>query len=343
MLSYIKIQGNPFAVGLELGRFGAQAMHAFVEQSTSWGSLMQWRGSASVEAMKQLVQERHPHIWQELQGLAQGLNLPLDDVFVWNCRGDLWAMSPDGCTTVQLPGAASPAFAHNEDGDPLFATRCAIAEVDVTGGASFASFVYPGSLPGHTFAVTQAGLAMTVNNLRAAHVKPGLPRMVLARAILEMPDVHSALQYLRAAPRSGGFHFTLAQAGHGTLTSVEFNHAVFSAIELTSASVHANHMVHAGMANQPQTITGSSGYRQLRGDFLVAQSVASGRAPDAMDILFDQDNAQFPIYRDDPKDSDGENTLATAFIRVNADAIEWEVHTSRSAEPLFALRNGVRK
>ena len=43
----------------------------------------------------------------------------------------------------------------------------------------------PASLPGHTFAVTNGGLAVTVNNLRQREVVAGVPRMVLTRAILE--------------------------------------------------------------------------------------------------------------------------------------------------------------
>jgi predicted choloylglycine hydrolase len=343
MLSYLKIQGSPLDVGMQLGRFGAQAMHAFIEKSESWHHVMQWRGSASAQTMKRLTQENHPQIWQELQGLSQGLKLPLDDVFLWNCRGDLSPMSPDGCTTVQLPGTGYPTFAHNEDGDPLFAGHCAIAEVSVAGGMGFASFVYPGSLPGHTFAVTNAGLALTVNNLRAAHSQAGLPRMVLARAVLDMPDVPSALNYLQGASRSGGFHFTLAQAGSKVLTSVEFNHAVFSAIEIKKASLHANHMIHAGMVNQPQTITGSSGHRQLRGDSLIAQSAAVGATPDALTLLFDQSDIQFPIYRDDPHDSDNENTMASALLQVGSNVVEWQVHTAKSAEPVFKLMNGAQK
>ena len=343
MLSYLKIKGSPLDVGVQLGLFGAQAMHAFIEKSDSWNKVMQWRDSSSAQTMKRLTQEKHPKIWQELQGLAQGLNFPVDDVFLWNCRGDLWLMSPDGCTTVQLPSDGYPTFAHNEDGDPLFAGHCAIAEVNLASGIGFASFVYPGSLPGHTFAVTNAGLAMTANNLRSPHSQAGLPRMVLARAVLDMPNVPSALNYLQSAPRSGGFHFTLGQAGSQVLTSVEFNNAVFSAIELKKVSLHANHMIHSGMANQPQTITVSSGYRQLRGDSLIAQSVAAGVLPNALTLLFDQSNKKFPIYRDDPHDSDNENTMASALIQIGSDAVKWQVHTSKSAKPMFELINGVQK
>ena len=121
MLKYLEVEGSPYELGVALGRFGKQAVHELLLPSAAWVSLMAWRGSAQVAAMRQLTQERFPAIWQEIEGLAAGLELPLADVFIWNCRGDLWAMAPDGCTTVLLPGeGGAPArLAHNEDAPSL--------------------------------------------------------------------------------------------------------------------------------------------------------------------------------------------------------------------------------
>lgn len=340
MLSHIKIKGTPFEVGQALGRFGAQAIHNYRAQSRSWATVMAWRDHPNLKAMAELVRQQQPRYWQEIEGLAAGLELPFADTFAWNCRGDVWAMAPDGCTTVQLPYTPYPAFAHNEDGDPAFAGQCALAEISVDGGTAFTSFVYPGSLPGHTIAVTASGLAMTVNNLRTQHVGVGLPRMLIARAMLDMPNIEAAIDHIRTAPRSGGFHFTFGRAGHHTLVSVEFNAALCSVLELSQPAVHANHMVHPAMRHQPQLITGSSGYRQIRGEQLLADARASGQQPDPLSILFDQNGTAFPIFRDAPDDSDQENTLATAVIQIGADAVNWQVHQSRSAAPWLRLRNG---
>lgn len=341
MLSYLKVKGSPFEAGAALGRFGAQAVREVLLPGTAWATVMAWRGSPALTHMATLVQHRHPAVWLELQGLAAGLELPLDDVFAWNCRGDVWAMAPDGCTTVLLPGTGFPAFAHNEDGDPGLVGRCALAEVAIEGQPRFASLLYPGSLPGHTVAVTDNGLAITVNNLRTLHAPAGVPRMVLARALLERPSVAQALALLKTSPRAGGFHLTLAQAGLRELTSVEFNGALCSVLTVQQPALHANHMVHPAMAHQPQIVTGSSGHRQLHGDALLALALRSGDGTmDPLPILFDQGHAQFPIYRDDAADSDQENTLATAHLQVGAERITWQVHTRRSPAPDHRMSNG---
>src|SRR5690606_24717489 len=103
-----------------------------------------------------------------------------------------------------------------------FAGHCSLAKVAVEGGTAFTAFIYPGSLPGHTFACTAAGLVQTVNNVRPLAGGAGVPRMVLARAVLDTGGLDEAITLLRTSPRAGAFHLTLARAGDDRLLSVEF-------------------------------------------------------------------------------------------------------------------------
>ncbi len=106
--------------------------------------------------MRAEVQRHYPHIWQELEGLAQGLEATVDQVFAWNCRGDLVRSTSDGCTTVAGVNAAGERIiAHNEDGFPQLRDECLLATITPSRGLSFTSFAYPGSICGHTFAVNE--------------------------------------------------------------------------------------------------------------------------------------------------------------------------------------------
>src|SRR5215831_1838186 len=336
-LSYLTIAGSPHEAGQALGRFGADSVHRHLLGSRDWATVTQWRGSAQARAMASLVRERFPRVWAELEGLAAGLDLPFDDVFLWNARGDVWAMAPDGCTTVQLPGADVRRIVHNEDGDPGFGGHCAIAECAIDDSPRFAGFVYPGSLPGHTFAVSDSGLAMTVNNLRLLHVEPGVPRMVLTRALLDVADLPSALALLRDTPRAGGFHLTLAHRASSELASLEFGAGFCSVQTIGAPALHANHAIHPDARERPQLITGSSEHRQTRGNRLLTDPAA---AHEPLAILADRVDSTFPIHRDDPADSDNENTLATADITIRAERINWQVHEHPESAPRFLMTDG---
>lgn len=338
-LNYFEAGGMPYETGVQLGRFGAAIVHAYLVATPAWRSVTAFRADDRIVAMQRMVKEQTPACWLELEGLAHGLDLPFDDVFAWNCRGDVWAMAPDGCTTALLPGS-EPAIAHNEDGDPGLRGHCALARVRPREGGAFTAFVYPGSIPGHTFAVTETGLVQTVNNIRSRAAGIGLPRMVLGRAVLACASLDDAIRTIETTARTGAFHFALAQRGDRRLVSVEFTHARCSTMIVENPLCHANHLVHPAMAGEAQIVTGSSAARQRRSDAILRESGAE--PPDPLRILWDEADADLPILRRQPDDPDGENTLATASIRVGADAVSWEVHDSARGAPAYRLTDAAR-
>ena len=217
-----------------------------------------------------------------------------------------------------LPGE-TPLLAHNEDGLPFFRGDCFIAEAQPEGQPGFHAFCYPGSIPGHTFAFTDAGLVQTVNNIRLTGVEADIPRMVLGRAVLTAPTLDAALEILRDAP-SGGFHFSLMHKADRRILSVEFGGGETSVREVGAPAVHATHALHLPRGLAGQIVTDSSRDRQAWGDRLVAE----GRDPLA--ILRDTGCPGLPIRRDAADDPDEENTLGTAVLRLTDAGLEWSIH-----------------
>ncbi len=96
----IDISGSPFEIGLRLGELGREAWHQKLMLTSLWQTVMTLQASPETRLMRAEAQRHYPHIWQELEGLAQGLEATVDQVFAWNCRGDLVRSTSDGCTTV---------------------------------------------------------------------------------------------------------------------------------------------------------------------------------------------------------------------------------------------------
>ncbi len=326
-LGWVTLRGDPRTIGLGLGAAGRVAVHEKLLPSKIWHLINDPAHAARLERMTATVQTRHPAIWAEIEGLAEGLALPVAQVFAWNCRGDLLASSPDGCTTVMLPGDA-PVLAHNEDGLPFFRGGSFIAKVAPDNAPGFHAFCYPGSIPGHTFAFTDTGLAQTVNNVRLTGVAPAIPRMVLGRAVLGSHSLDAAVKVLQDAPSSGGFHFALTHVADRRVLSVEFGGGEVSVVEITQASLHANHALHQKRGLAQQIITQSSGDRQAHGDALLAMGQR-----DPLAILRDTSGPGLPIRRDAADDPDDENTLATAIITVTKHGIEWSIYDRTSGPP----------
>ena len=326
--THFSLGGSAYEIGLGLGRFGRDAVHRHLRVLPLWQHLTSLVGSEAARTLRATVERRFPQYWAEFEGLAAGLELPLEEVFLWNCRGDfVQRQSVDGCTTVLGPTDSGTLIAHNEDGFPQLRGHCALVSVTPEQGQGFTSFVYPGSIPGHTFAVNAKGLVVTVNNIRPQAIPTGLPRQVLGRASLDATSIDEAVDILASAGRAGAFHHALGQAGSTRLVSVEATSGGASVVEVERPYGHSNHLVHPALGAVEQRITGSSGNRQRCVDDLLVGLGERLDGGQALAILRDTSGGDLPVYRCAPDDPDDENTLATALFRIGADTVDWAVYT----------------
>lgn len=339
------ITGNPYQIGVQLGELGREAYHQHVRATGLWDKINALKNSDKAEAMQQAVQQRFPSIWQELEGLAEGLQAPPDEVFAWNCRGDLLPSTSDGCTTVMgFTPEGWPLIAHNEDGFPQLKEHCWLVTVRPDAGMAFTSFYYPGSVCGHTFAVNACGLVITVNNIRAHQRPEGYPRQILARASLDAPTLDAAVKLLTEQARAGAFHHTLGQCGDKRIISVETTGTGFSVHQVGHSYGHANHLIAKAMSDVAQVVTGSSQSRQNRLEqWLAERGTASLSPAQALEILNDQAEGVLPVLRQDPNDPDEENTLATAIFVLEPDNVCWYIFTNDRATPALGGKQPVSR
>jgi len=324
--SLFRVTGQPDDIGYRLGELARPMMVAYMQQSAAWKQVSRWRGHPFVEALWRAAEAYFPALVAELDGMAAGLGWPVEDVFLWNCRGELIHNAPDGCTTLAAVSGNARFIAHNEDGDPYLRERCFLVDVQPAGKPGFVSFYYPGSLPGHTFAASRAGLVQAINNLRIRVPAVGVPRMILARAVLDTNSLDEAVALLRDMPRASGFHHTLGCVGDSRLVSVEATVQRCSVVADTLRFGHANHLVHDGCDSEGQIITDSSRDRQVRVNALLPALGAPVTDDALLRVLSDQAPSGLPIYRDDPHHPDDENTLATALFRIESDGVAMQVY-----------------
>ncbi len=327
---YVRIAGSRRETGIALGKLARPLMDAYLDQSPTWEALRPWRGHPFLQTLGDQARQSLPAVWEELEGLAEGMRLPLEDVLLWNCRGDLLHKTTDGCTSVALKAAdGSRWIAHNEDGDPFLYGRCHLVDVALDDAPGYVSFYYPGSLPGHTFGANRAGLVQTINNMRTRQRQPGVPRMLVARAVLDCATLDDALALLDSLPHAGGFHHLLGSAHDERLLSVEAMPGLTSVLETGARYGHANHMVHADTTGQLQVVTDSSRARQHRIERIVDGWSPGAGSDDLLAALFDTEG-ELPILRTGADDPDEENTLATAVFEIREAEVTLRVYDRKT-------------
>ncbi len=339
----IEVAGDAYQVGRELGEAAARTIRETVVHVERYQALKRdWSGSDRLMALLGAARQAYPEFLREIEGIADGAGADFDDIFLWNCRGDFPGGGDQsytdaaGCTTVMIParGEQPAVIAHNEDDQAELDGQCFLVRVRPSHGIAFTSFYSPGLLPGHTFAVNDAGLVQTINDIRPYDQAAGIPRHIIARAVLASADLDGALAVLSRRDRASGFHHNLGQAGHEQLLSVEAPASMCVAHHVVFAAVHTNHLVFPECADIGQEVADSSASRQRRAEALISDGALEDR--DTSVILGDYADADLPICRKRRGGTDPGYTLATAVFEVARDRVDWRVHSHPCEAPEFS-------
>jgi hypothetical protein len=335
---HIEASGDPFALGVAIGREGGPAFRDVVRSLGRYQALQRWKGHERLAEIEAASRREFPDLMREIDGIAEGTGVPFDEIFLWNCRGDVPGNAgftgSQGCTDVMIPGdpsAGLPAvIGHNEDDAGELSGHCFVVTARPENGVAFTSFCGPGLLPGHTFAVNAAGLVQTINHIRPHDQKPGIGRHIIARAVLACRDIPSAIDLLRRRDRAAGFHHNLGHSGSSDLWSVEAPASGCAALPVAAARAHANHLVFDDFADADQEIAPSSRERQSRAEALIAEG-RLGRDPLA--ILTDAENGDYPICRKTRGEKDTGYTLATAIYEILPESVTCCVYDDGFVKP----------
>ena len=339
-LPHISVSGDAFEIGVALGRQGRRAYQDVVRNIDRFQSMQRWRGSDRLAEIAARSRREFPELMREVDGIAEGVEADFEEVFVWNCRGDLPGASAiagaQGCTDVMIPAdpvAGQPAvIGHNEDDAPMLADECFVATVTPSEGLGFTSFCSPGLLPGHTFAVNEAGLVQTINHIRPADQQAGIGRHIISRAVLGCRTLDAARTVLERTDRASGFHHNLGSCKGMTLWAVEAP-ASGCAIEPVAAPyAHANHLVFERFSDLDQEVARSSHDRQRRANALIASGAVDR---DPLAILGDREGDGLPICRKTRGGPDSGYTLATAVFEIGAEGVAWRVYDDPNAAPVL--------
>lgn len=238
----------------------------------------------------------YPQYIEELEGIAAGAEVSFDDIFISMCE-ELWE-SPvlHGCTDMAARGRATldgtTLIAHTNDLSLSSESRLVILKIQV-GDEPEILAVSPGGVA-ISAGYNSAKISLTGNQLDSNDVRPGVPRLLVVRAILGSRTLSEAMTHCLLPQRASSYNNVIADAS-GEVYSMEGSATDLEAIYIEKdVMAHANHYISPAMRRFElnRSANANSIIRHNRAEYLLRENYGK-LTPDLFRKLL-ADHAGYP-------------------------------------------------
>lgn len=252
--------------------------HILIDQSYDQVEL-NWDG-AQKQARKYLpfAEERYPQYVDEMRGLAEGANVAFDDVVALNVMEAVTmdALHLTRCTSFavneQRTADGHVLAAHNEDWVPEDEDDTYVISARPKDEPPFLAMTYGGLLPNVGF--NAYGIAQLIDSVYPTDSRIGIPRLVVARAVLASRRISGAIGRALIPHRAAGYNHLIVHES-GEMYSIEVSARRFEIHHGTDGYIaHTNHYLASHMKeveSDPEELI-SSRVRYFRANRLMREN-----------------------------------------------------------------------
>ncbi len=273
----------------EMGRQIGEAMQHQIQNSianahllidAAYGDLeLTWQG-AQIQSRKYLpfAEERYPQYVDEMRGIAEGAHVSFDDIVVLNVMEAVTtdALHLTRCTSMAVNEQSTAdghiLAAHNEDWIPEDENDTFVISARPDKEPPFLAMTYGGLLPNVGF--NAYGICQLINSVYPGDSRVGIPRLVVARAVLSSRRISGAIGRTLVQHRAAGYNHLLVHES-GEIYSIEVSARNFEILYGHDGyMVHTNHYLDPKMKlieKDPEELL-SSRVRYFRASRLLRQS-----------------------------------------------------------------------
>lgn len=303
---HVRVEGEPRERGRQ---YGEQARERMLRSRDAYEEVFDHLASWSWdkvtgEARRYVspIRAFRPEYLEEMQGMAEGCGLCLEDILALNVRTEVMfaAKARQALRRPVAGGGECTAFAAlsgGSDGHMLVGQNwdwllhsldtVVVLEARQVGRPAYVTVVEAGLLA--KLGMNSSGIGLVTNAIVTDldRGEPGIPFHVLLRSVLDAETVTDALSGLQARFRSSSANYLLASAD-GVALNVEAAPGDFSRLRVSAPKdgllLHTNHLLHTqpGVTDVSLWAMPDSAVRLQRARFLAAESDRSRAALTAM-------------------------------------------------------------
>ena len=311
-LPIIDVKGDPSRRGREQGEGARALIHKAIGRYREiLPSICQCSWEGVVRRARSFLpptQETFPDFIQELEGIAEGAQVPLEDIWVLNCYQELLEMEKrsHGCTSLVIGTSHTSNehifLAHNEDWLSADRETVYLLRAKPLHGPAFLAMTYGPLLANIGF--NEAGIGIAINSVFSPDNKTGVPRIFYSRAILNALSLDDALHACLLQNRAGGYHHLLSDR-KGGMYSIESN-ASLHHVDFGKEGwlLHTNHYLSSELkAVESQIDLNNSKLRFHRASQLLKSQLGSVELETLKSLLRDHTNHPDSICEHDNPDA----------------------------------------
>jgi len=295
----VEARGSYHQVGQQIGESCRSEILAMLSglredlpQNVTWADMQRQAG-----LYLQHSQSVFPQYIEELRGIAQGAGVGFDEIFISMCE-ELWeaAAWKRGCTDMAARGRAtldgSTLIAHTNDLLPESEANLLILKIQA-GDEPEILAVSAGGV-GISAGYNAAKISLTGNQLDNNDIRPGVPRLLVVRAILASRHLSEAMDHCLLPQRASSYNNVIADA-NGEVYCMEGSATACQPVYIQDDILaHSNHYVSPAMRKfeaDPASIANSV-IRYHRANRLLRENFGS-LTPELFQKLL-ADHAGFP-------------------------------------------------
>ena len=253
----IEVSGTHREMGRQIGEAARHQVQNSITNArilidAAYSSLgLTWEG-ARIQARKYLpfAEERYSQYVDEMRGTAEGANVEFDDIMVLNAMEAVTtdALHLTRCTSMAVNEERTSdghvLAAHNEDWIPEDEGDVFVISAKPDKEPPFLAMTYGGLLPNVGF--NAYGIAQLIDSVYPADSRIGIPRLVVARAVLSSHRISGAIGRTLVQHRAAGYNHLLVHDS-GEMYSIEVSARKFEILY-----AHDGYMVHTNHYLDPQ-------------------------------------------------------------------------------------------
>jgi hypothetical protein len=301
---YLEISGTNREVGLAIGEMFRGKIQEVIEDRKHYIRNYQDKLGSTFPYIKE-AKKAFPQYVEELQGMADGAEVPFVDLFFHNTpevydRTLDWdreqAQTEDHCTIAVSFRERGPLIGHNEDWaieslDELYVLKATIGKTTYL-GLNYATFFI-----GCSATLTSNGLVQCINELHQDS-RVGVGKYIVARAVLDTQTLDEAELLIRHTKRASGYNHVLVQDDE--VRDIETAGPDIDVKKIVlKPFAHTNHFLskHMEQYELDEATHHKNSYERLA---MASKLIRNDMTDDDMKkLLSNTDNPLYPICRED--------------------------------------------